>query len=283
MKIQRQVLDSYQRNLRELSKATQSVLLARLATITYRDYDELYYEIYQAFMEVVGQSATVSAGYAAQLYDAIRMAEIGEALGATAITTMSDEGVQDTMHAVVTLAATDRLDDAIYTIIDRAGYEVGHSAIGSMLGNGDRDRVKVRYARVPGWSKTYGDGCPFCKMLASRGFVYRNALTAGEAYHYHANCTCTVIPSFDGKTGVQGYDPSKYRSWYEENKVLEATDPYKWVEPKNARPYVRYVGEERVASVGGMSMESLRGGGRKLLTEEQYAEYAERYGLQGAR
>lgn len=76
-----------------------------------------------------------------------------------------------------------------------------------------------RFARVPGFSEAYGDGCPFCKMLASRGFVYASRKSAGEQMHYHDHCTCTVIEGFGarGRVAVEGYDPADYdegfRDW----------------------------------------------------------------------
>lgn len=65
------------------------------------------------------------------------------------------------------------------------------------------------YARVP----MGGEACGFCIMLASRGFVYRSAQTAGEGNHYHSDCRCKVIPGFGGMT-VEGYDPSEYARRY---------------------------------------------------------------------
>lgn len=57
----------------------------------------------------------------------------------------------------------------------------------------------VRWARVPSGSDT----CPFCLMLASRGFVYTSAKAAGG--HYHPHCDCRVVAGNDGKTHVEDY------------------------------------------------------------------------------
>ncbi|MCF0121682.1 MAG: hypothetical protein HUJ74_00360 [Lachnospiraceae bacterium] len=71
-------------------------------------------------------------------------------------------------------------------------------------------RSKIRYARIPRDGKL----CEFCLMLASRGFVYRSAKTAGgNGNHYHPNCRCTVIPGTK-YTEIAGYDPDKlYMKW----------------------------------------------------------------------
>lgn len=65
------------------------------------------------------------------------------------------------------------------------------------------ERAGVRWARVPSGSKT----CPFCFMVASRGFVYKSKASAGGLSQWHKGCMCAVVPDFDVSTTVQGYDP----------------------------------------------------------------------------
>lgn len=63
-------------------------------------------------------------------------------------------------------------------------------------------RNGLRYARVPS-----GTSCAFCLMLASRGFVYHSATTAGEDKgHYHGNCRCKIVAGKEG-TEIEGYNP----------------------------------------------------------------------------
>ena len=63
-----------------------------------------------------------------------------------------------------------------------------------------------------------GDTCAFCLMLASNGWqrASKAALAGGHAEHIHANCDCTYAVRFDRKSGVQGYDPDKYKKMYDE-------------------------------------------------------------------
>lgn len=77
------------------------------------------------------------------------------------------------------------------------------------LNNALRDGAE--FAWVPN-----GDTCAFCITLASRGWqrMSKNALKNGHAEHIHANCDCTYSIRFDGKSGVAGYDPQKYRDMY---------------------------------------------------------------------
>lgn len=56
-------------------------------------------------------------------------------------------------------------------------------------------RAAVEDPAASGWERRVrGDGCRFCRGLASRGAVYRKE-TAGFASHGH--CTCVAVPSWD--------------------------------------------------------------------------------------
>lgn len=78
------------------------------------------------------------------------------------------------------------------------------------LGEADGKRLgkRVRFARVP----TGATNCPFCIMLASRGFVYKSELSALNANHPH--CDCRIVEGFDGME-VEGYDQDYYLDCYE--------------------------------------------------------------------
>lgn len=77
------------------------------------------------------------------------------------------------------------------------------------LGRGDRG---ARFARVPTGATT----CPYCLMLASRGFVYSREAAALNANH--RNCDCRIVEGFEGME-VEGYDPDAY---YEQWREAEA-------------------------------------------------------------
>ena len=56
------------------------------------------------------------------------------------------------------------------------------------------------YARVPTGAET----CAFCLMLASRGYTYETAASAGEMRKFHGDCDCAVVVG-----DVPGYDPGE--------------------------------------------------------------------------
>jgi hypothetical protein len=78
------------------------------------------------------------------------------------------------------------------------------------LNNALRDGAE--FAWIPS-----GDTCPYCLMLASRGWqrASRNAIKNGHAEHIHANCDCSYQIRFNPDTKVSGYDPDKLREQYE--------------------------------------------------------------------
>lgn len=69
----------------------------------------------------------------------------------------------------------------------------------------NRDRGAVAYARAAALG-----ACSFCKLMASRGAVYKDARTAGRdaderftgeasVVKFHDNCHCTIVPVFRGQ------------------------------------------------------------------------------------
>lgn len=79
---------------------------------------------------------------------------------------------------------------------------VSHAGDISLLdgATGKKGKARLRYARVPS-----GPTCPFCLMLASRGFDYLTPESAGELSKFHDDCDCRVVAGYDGLK-VKGYD-----------------------------------------------------------------------------
>ena len=78
------------------------------------------------------------------------------------------------------------------------------------------DPAKPRWARVPG----PGGCCAWCSMLASRGFVYASAATAGQGHAYHDHCSCVPTPLWKGRAHrIDGYDPKALRATYDKARA----------------------------------------------------------------
>ena len=105
------------------------------------------------------------------------------------------------------------------------------SAASTMLGAAERDRARgVRFARVPSGTET----CTFCRMLASRGFVYWSRETAGAFDHFHRGCDCRVVAS-DDPEGVEGYDPDRELILWKRFEEIDADNSLSKVERDSAK------------------------------------------------
>lgn len=97
---------------------------------------------------------------------------------------------------------------ALFDELDRWVLESGRRAL---IATSERDQACTGWARIPSGSKT----CAFCYMLASRGFAYKSADSAGLETKFHTKCDCRVVPEFNGKTPeYRGYDPVSMREVY---------------------------------------------------------------------
>lgn len=215
MRIQRAWINNYVAGLDKVTKSNVDVLMRALSRLD-TSSPTLLGDV-QAIMQMLCQySAKQAAVLAAGMYDVIHEAELGYAYGAEAVSSYVPKATAIATNAIMREGLTDRARSGL---AQRIGYEVKRSAGECVKYNAwhearevpayGRKRIKPRYARVPGMSTSYVDGCPFCKLLASRGFVYHTAESAGEDDHYHPDCQCMVIPSF-AETDIAGYDPNRY-------------------------------------------------------------------------
>lgn len=113
------------------------------------------------------------------------------------------EYIEETAKYQVEKLKTGDVDGFSKAIGDAARYFAERGANDTMAALGRRDGERARFARIPTGATT----CPYCCMLASRGFVYRSKLSALNANHRH--CDCRIIEGFEGMT-VEGYDPDYY-------------------------------------------------------------------------
>ena len=174
--------------------------------------------VIQALAAVMPTYTTMAAQASADFYDAERTLALGEPFGATAVSgydpARTDGAVRALVQRIVDGKPVQSFNDGV---LERIDYEMKRAAGNSMLENGRADPKGPRFARVPTGSET----CEFCIMLASRGFVYRSEKSAGALDHYHANCDCRIVASFDADT-VEGYDP--------DDLYLRWKDPEGWEE-----------------------------------------------------
>lgn len=200
--IAREVIDSYTRKLNGLSVSARRIVARSLANIEFDSVADLREKLIEILDPIYGVSTDMAAAYAADFYDEIRELSVGERLGATADSGRKPEATEGFIRAFVDGVASKGIVDSLALFTDRADYEIKRAAGECVYLNGILDPLSVRYARVPSGFET----CPFCIMLASRGFVYRNEKSAGADGHYHPNCDCRIVPNF-AQEDIEGYDP----------------------------------------------------------------------------
>lgn len=112
----------------------------------------------------------------------------------------------------------------------------------------EKDPSEPRYARVPS-----GPTCEFCIMLASRGFVYWTAESAGRNNLYHNDDNCQIVSSW-GKMRVNGYDPDgmkkRWQSCAASVKGWATRDRYDAYRADTAEKLTRDEYEKYLASTG---------------------------------
>lgn len=98
--------------------------------------------------------------------------------------------------------------DKIENIVERNVRDIAGETI---FKNVSEDKSRPRYASVPS-----GGACPYCEMIASRGFVYVNEDTVDASHHDH--CQCVAVPGWGDNPQVDGYDPDAYYQSYLANQ-----------------------------------------------------------------
>ncbi|MBR1745702.1 MAG: hypothetical protein IJ734_07000 [Fibrobacter sp.] len=121
--------------------------------------------------------------------------------------------------------------------------------------------------------------CPFCLMLASRGFVYLSEESAGDFDRFHRHCDCRIVPG-TADTKVDGYDPAElYDRWKHPEKYADETaermTPRQQLEAEARRVYI--------ANGGGMGLSEAEAAERFDLlvdgnTDAQLRGYIEKHG-----
>lgn len=88
------------------------------------------------------------------------------------------------------------------TISSAAGRLVKLASVDTMTKNALRDGAE--WAWIPS-----GDTCPYCLMLASKGWQRASdkIIKNGHATHIHNNCDCTFAVRLSDDIDVEGYDP----------------------------------------------------------------------------
>lgn len=171
--------------------------------------------ILEELAPVMAEADEIAAQMSAAIYNHWRYAALGLTTDTVTESAYDYKKVEAMANTAAKAVREGETVEAVISIVNgRASYDIRKSYGDTMMANAGRDKHEVRFARIPGTSEHYADGCPFCRMLASRGFVYHSKATAGEFGHYHDGCTCEIVAQFDKNPKVEGYDPDAYYEEY---------------------------------------------------------------------
>lgn len=207
--IPRAALDYLTKEINGISADAKSKVLRVLKELDWNDVSACRDAVVDVVNAVLDNYGLAAGQAAADFFDVSREIAVGEKLGATVTADRDPAATEGAIRAFVDKVNGGDYDAFDRLVLSRIDYEIKRAAGTTMMENAARDPLEPRFARVP----SGGETCKFCLMLAGRGFVYHSKKTAGEFGHYHDNCDCRIVASWD-KDGVEGYDPMSYhREW----------------------------------------------------------------------
>ena len=148
-----------------------------------------------------GKYGTASAELACQMYD-----EIANASG---VHVPSAEMANEATIAEVARAINANRT-SLNNMVRAVSRLVKQREADTMLHNAKRDRAE--FAWIP-----HGDTCPFCLVIASKGWqtASEETIKGNHAEHIHANCNCEFAIRFNNNTEFEGYNPDELREIYD--------------------------------------------------------------------
>ena len=207
--IPRAALDYLTKGINGISADAKAKVLRVLKELDWNDVSACRDAVIDVVNAVLDSYGLAAGQAAADFFDVSREMAVGEKLGAITTADRDPAATEGAIRAFVDKVNGGDYDAFERLVLSRVDYEIKRAAGTTMMENAARDPLSPRFARVP----SGGETCKFCLMLAGRGFVYHSKKIAGEFGHYHDNCDCRIVASWD-KDGVEGYDPMSYhREW----------------------------------------------------------------------
>lgn len=158
----------------------------------------------EAYPAIAGQYSDLSSTVAAEWYEDLRRSQRGGQYAAL----LAAPPLADHTTRTVRWAA-----GVLFTPEPWKAQNLLDGSMTRMLGDAARDTISENVRRDPqaaGWQRlTQPDACQFCRMLHSRGGVYKRK-TADFASH--DNCRCTAAPTWDAslpEVDVKAYEASE--------------------------------------------------------------------------
>ena len=200
MKITAAAWAAYRKKLSAVNRKAADLMTQYVIANGINDADKLIEYAY-ALATKYGEAA---AALACQMYDQTAEAAKAGVLRAEPASTATYE---ETAKAINGTLKKSSLPSSLGS---STGRLVKQAASDTTLKNARRDNAE--FAWIPS-----GDGCPFCQVIASKGWRRATKETAAgnHADHIHPNCQCEFAIRFSKDDGVFGYDPQVYKDNYD--------------------------------------------------------------------
>ena len=222
--LSRDAFDRYDRQVRNLADGAEDYTRRMLDAYMGQNPDASVEQCREFAREVMAEAVRIygdaAATAAADYYDAAMEASGNGAPRALLSNAVDPVQVEKVARYQAGKLASGDVKGFVKECAAYVGDSAKRAANDTTLRNAQRDgRRGVRYARVPTGAET----CTFCRMLASRGFVYKSDKSAGQFNHFHRGCDCRIVASADDE-GLEGYDPGHEYELYQEFRDIEEGD-----------------------------------------------------------
>ena len=203
----RKIIEGQQKRISFLEGKASEALAAKLYELGEID-DRKLAKILKTIHEQYGRIAEVASREYYEQLRAVDISELYHAYGGDL--SISNKYINEKIAEYKTKRERAGDDEAIRFLSMLVGNNVKIIAWKTVSSNGEADKRSKLFARVPRGATT----CAFCMMLASRGFVYYTANTAGALMQYHHHCDCAIVPAFNRSPDIAGYDHQKLYDKY---------------------------------------------------------------------
>ena len=161
----------------------------------------------------------MAATVAAEWYEDMRAKEVAGKYAARLAPTADPSAVQGSVRWAAGELFTASPEGTLRLIEGSLQRYVLQAARDTVSVNVVADLARPRFAVVPTGAKP----CPWCVIMASRGWVYLTEASAQKHSSFHDDCKCQAVPSWSSEPPrIQGYDPEGYRQLY--TKARKADD-----------------------------------------------------------
>lgn len=163
----------------------------------------------EAVPALVREYGDIAATVAAEWYEAVRAGQVSGSYVARLGGVVPEAAPVSSVRYAAGHLFTDAPEQALKVLNGALQRHVLYSGRDTVARNVKLDPARPRFGRIP----TGGETCAWCEMMASRGFVYYSARSAGDMGRgvgddFHDWCDCAVVAEWDREAHhIAGYDP----------------------------------------------------------------------------